>query len=153
MGSKDITDKALLIEAKAVIDSRLRRAPFWPSPTSKALITTPENMVAGAWWEELLYYYLKPTVRDLFVEESCFNGKDFEMLNYINKHFNPSGVVDLLGYIFDLIDIKQGADKPVVTLRACFSRVFALLKMGGVDIGSALQVAFMLRSLLSRYSH
>ncbi len=74
------------------------------------------------------------------------------MLNYIEKHFNPSGAVDLLGYIFDLTDIKQGADKPVVTLQVRFLRLFALLKMGGVDIGSALQVGFMLRSLLSRYS-
>ncbi len=38
MGLKDIMDKASWIEAKAVIDSRLRRAPFWPGPTSKALI-------------------------------------------------------------------------------------------------------------------
>jgi hypothetical protein len=74
MGLKDITNKASWTEAKAVLDSFLRRAPFWPSPTSKALITTPENMVASAWWEELLYYYLKPPVRNLFVEESQFDG-------------------------------------------------------------------------------
>jgi hypothetical protein len=80
---KDITDKALSIEAKAVIDSRLCRASFWPSPTSKALITTPENMVASTWWKELLYYYLKPPVHDLFAEESRFDGKGFEMLNYV----------------------------------------------------------------------
>jgi hypothetical protein len=152
MGLKDITDKALWIEAKAVINSHLRCTPFWPSPTSKALITTPENMVASAWWEELLYYYLKPPVRDLFMEESRFDGKGFEMLDYIDKHFNRSGAVDLLGYIFDLIDIKQGVDKPVVTLQVHFSRVFALLKMGGVDIELALQVGFMLRSPLSHYS-
>ncbi len=91
-------------------------------------------------------------MHDLFVEESCFDGKGFEMLNYIEKHFNLSSAIDLLGYIFDLIDIKQGADEPVVTLRVRFSRIFALLKMGGVDIGSALQVGFMLRSLLLRYS-
>jgi hypothetical protein len=58
MGLKDITDKVSWIEAKAAINSRLRRAPFWPSPTSKALITTPDYMVASVWWEELLYYYL-----------------------------------------------------------------------------------------------
>jgi hypothetical protein len=107
MGLKDITDKNSWIEAKAVIDSCLCRAPFWPNPTSKALIMTPANMVASAWWEEPLYYYLKPPVCDLFVEESCFDGKGFEMINYIDKHFNPSGAVDSLGYIFDLIDIKQ----------------------------------------------
>jgi hypothetical protein len=70
MGLKDITDKASWTEAKAAINSRLHRAPFWPSPTSKALIIMPENMVASAWWEELLYYYLKPPMRNLFVEES-----------------------------------------------------------------------------------
>jgi hypothetical protein len=91
-------------------------------------------------------------VRNLFVEEPRFDGKGFEMLNYIDKHFNPSGAINLLGYIFDMVDIKQGADKPVVTLRARFLHVFALLKMGSVDIGSALQVGFMLWSLLSCYS-
>ncbi len=89
---------------------------------------------------------------DLFVEESRFDGKGFEMIDYINKHFNPSGAVNSLGYIFDLIDIKQGQDEPVVTLRARFLRVFASLKMGGVEIASSLQVGFMLRALLSRYS-
>jgi hypothetical protein len=74
------------------------------------------------------------------------------MLDYIDKHSKPSGAVNLCGYIFNLIDIKQGADEPMVTLRARFSRVFAALKMGGVDIGLALQVGFMLRSLLSCYS-
>jgi hypothetical protein len=152
MGLKDITDKTSWIEAKSVIDSRLRHAPFWPNPTSKALITTPKNMVASAWWEELLNYYLKPPVRDLFVEESQFDGKGFEMIGYIDKHFNPSGTVDLLGYIFDLIDIKQGQDEPVVTLPAHFSSIFASLKMGGMDIASSLQVGVMLRALLSCYS-
>jgi hypothetical protein len=152
MGLKDITDKALWIEAKAVIDFHLCRTPFWPSPTSKTLITMPENMVASAWWEELVYYYLKPPVHDLFVEETCFDGNGFEMLDYTDKHFNPSGAVGLLGYIFDLIDIMHGADKPIVTLQAHFSCIFASLKMRGVDIGSALQAGFMLRSLLSRYS-
>jgi hypothetical protein len=152
MGLKDITDKASWIEAKSVIDSCLRRAPFWPNPTSKALITTPKNMVASAWWEELLYYYLKPPVCDLFVEESRFDGKGFEMIDYIDKHFNPSGTMDSFGYIFVLIDIKQGQDEPVVTLRAQFLHVFASLKMGGVEIASSLQVSFMLRALLSCYS-
>jgi hypothetical protein len=72
------------------------------------------------------------------VEESRFNGKGFEMIDYIDNHFNPSGAIDLIGYIFDLIDIKQGQDEPVVTLRAQFSRVFASLKMGGMDIASSL---------------
>jgi hypothetical protein len=152
MGLKDITDKNSWIKAKAVIDSRLRRAPFLPNPTSKALITIPANMVASAWWDELLYHYLKPPVRDLFVEESCFDEKGFEMIDYINKHFNPSGAVDSLGYIFNLIDIKQEPDEPLVTLRVRFLHVFASLKMRGMDIASALQVGFMLRAFLSCYN-
>jgi hypothetical protein len=111
IGLKEITDKALWIEAKVVIDSRLRHTPFWPSPISEAPITMPENMVASAWWEELLYYYLKPPVRDLFMEESRFYGKGFEMLYYIDKHLNPSSAINLLGYIFDLINIEQRADR------------------------------------------
>jgi hypothetical protein len=57
--------------------------------------------------------------------------------------------VDSLGYIFDLIGIKQASNEPVVTLKVLFSQVFASLKMGGMDIGLALQVGFMLRALLS----
>jgi hypothetical protein len=68
MELKDITDKDSWIEAKAVIDSRLRCAPFWPSPTSKALITMPDNVVASTWWEELLYFYLKPPVRNFLLK-------------------------------------------------------------------------------------
>jgi hypothetical protein len=122
MGLKDIPDKELWIEAKAAIDFHLVRcAPFWPSPTSKALVTMPVNLVASAWWEELLYLYLKPPVRNLFVEESRFDRKGFKMIEYINKYFNPSSAVDSLGHIFDLINIKQASDNPVVILKACFS--------------------------------
>jgi hypothetical protein len=121
MGLKDITDKDSWIKAKAVIDSCLRRAPFWPSPTSKTLVTMPDNMVASAWWEELLYFNLKPPVCNLFDEESRFDGKGFEMIEYIDKYFHPSGAVDSLGYIFNLIDIKQAPNDPVVTLKVQFS--------------------------------
>jgi hypothetical protein len=44
---------------------------------------------------------------DLFVEESHFNGKGFKMIVYIDANFNPSGAVDSLGYIFNMIDIKR----------------------------------------------
>jgi hypothetical protein len=74
------------------------------------------------------------------------------MLEYINKYFHPSGAVNYLGYIFDLINIKQASNELVVNLKARFSQVFASLKMGGVDIRSALQVGFVLRALLSQYS-
>jgi hypothetical protein len=71
------------------------------------------------------------------------------MIEYIDKYFNPSGAVDSLGCIFDLINIKQASNKLVVSLKVRFSQVFASLKMGGVDTGLALQVGFMLCALLS----
>ena len=73
------------------------------------------------------------------------------MIDHIDKYFNPSGTVDSLSHIFDLIDIKQAPAESVIMLKARFSRVFASLKMGGVSIDSALQVGFMLRSLLPSY--
>jgi hypothetical protein len=94
---------------------------------------------------------VKPLISNLFVEESQFNGKGFEMIKHIDKYFNPSGTVDSLSHIFDLIDIKQVQDKSVITLKARFSRVFARLKMGGVAIDSALQVGFMLCALRTTY--
>jgi hypothetical protein len=73
------------------------------------------------------------------------------MIACIKAHFNPLGAVDSLGYIFDLINIRQGADESIVTLKAWFSRVFASLKMGGFSINSVLQVEFMLCTLWSGY--
>jgi hypothetical protein len=66
----------------------------------------PNNVVAGAWWEELLYFYLNPPMRKLFVEESWFDRKGFKMIEYINKYFNLLGAVNSHRYIFDLINIK-----------------------------------------------
>jgi len=107
LGLKDITDKDSWIEAKKIIDDRLRRPPFCPGPESKILLTTNANAVTSAWWEEVVNYYLEPPISDLFVEESRFDGKGFEMIAHIDKYFNPSGTVDSLSHIFDLIDIKQ----------------------------------------------
>ncbi len=129
MGIKEITDKDSWMEVKKIIDARLLRAPFWPGP-SKDLITTTENAVASAWGEEVIAYHCKPPVSDLFVEESRFDGKGFEMIACIDAHFNPSGAVDSLGYIIDLINIKQAPEESVVTPKAHFSHVFALLKWG-----------------------
>jgi hypothetical protein len=39
----------------------------------------------------------------------------------------------------------------VVTLKAWFSCLFSVLKMGGINIGSALQVGFILHLLLAKY--
>jgi hypothetical protein len=42
------------------------------------------------------------------------------MIAHIDHHFNPSGVIDSLGYIFDLINIKHLDQESVITLKACF---------------------------------
>ena len=114
-------------------------------------MTSKSNAVANAWWEKVINYYVKPPISDLFVEESQFNGKGFKMIKHIDKYFNPSGTVDSLSHIFDLIEIKQVQDELVIMLKAHFSRMFASLKMGGIAIDQALQVGFMLRALLSSY--
>jgi hypothetical protein len=150
MGIKNITDKESWTEAKKIIDAHLRRAPYWLGE-SKALVTTDLNAAASLWWEEVIAYYCKPPVSDLFVEEHLFDGKGFEMIAHIDQHFNPSGAVDSLSYIFNLIDIKQTEQESVVTLKARFSTAFSTLKMGGIGIASALQVGFMLHALLSHY--
>jgi hypothetical protein len=149
MGIKPITDKASWTDVKKIIDARLRRAPYWPGD-SKQIITTEANAAASVWWEEVIAFYCQPPVSDLFVEESCFDGKGFEMIAHID---NSSGAVDSLGYIFYLIDIKQLDQESVITLKlkACFLAVFSNLKMGGIRIDSALQVGVMLRALLYRY--
>jgi hypothetical protein len=150
MGIKDIIDKDSWMDAKKMNNAHLRWAPFLPG-SSKSLVTTADNAVDSAWWEEVIVYHCKPPVLDLFVKESCFNGKGFKMITYIDVHFDPSGAVDSLGYIFDMIDIKQAPEESVVTLKARFSRVFASLKMGGISIDASLQVGFMLRTLHSAY--
>jgi hypothetical protein len=66
------------MDAKKIMDSCQRCSAFWPHPTSKALVTSKENLVTSAWWEELLYHYMKPPISNLFVRESCFDGKGFE---------------------------------------------------------------------------
>ena len=150
MGIKPITNNESWIDAKKIIDAQLRRAPYWPGD-SKELVTTDANAAASVCWEEVIAFYCKPPVSDLFVEEHRFDGKGFEMIAHIDNHFNPSRAVDSLGYIFDLIDIKQLDQESVVTLKARFSHLFSALKMGGTGIDSALQVGFMLRALLSQY--
>jgi hypothetical protein len=73
------------------------------------------------------------------------------MIAHIDQYFHPLGAVDSLGYIFKLIDIMQGANELVITLKARFSRFFASLKMGDINIEPPLQLGFMLRSLLPTY--
>ncbi len=108
-------------------------------------------MAASVWWEEVIPYFCEPPVSDLFVGETCFDGKGFECIDHIYHHFHPSGAVDALGYIFNLIDIKQKDDKLVVSLKVRFSQSFSSVELGGISIDSALQVGFMLCALLSCY--
>jgi hypothetical protein len=111
----------------------------------------PSPPITSYWWEEVINFYVKPPISGLFVEESQFDGKGFEMIKHIDKYFNPSITVDSLSYIFNLINVKQASDESVITLKVRFSRFFAFLKLGGIAIDSALQVGFMLRALLLRY--
>ncbi len=148
LGIKPITDKHSWTEAKKIINARLGRAPYWLGE-SKELITMDANASASVWWEDVIAYYCQPPELDLFVEECCFDGKGFEMIAHIDQHFNPSGAVDSLAYIFDLINMKRLDQESIVTLKARFSCLFTALKMGGISIDSALQVGFMLRALLS----
>ena len=151
LGLKDITDKDSWTEAKIIIDAHLHCHPYCPGPDSKLLVTSKSNAVASDWWEEVINYYVKPPISDLFFEESRFDKKGFEMIEHIDKYFDPSGTVNSISHIFDLINIKQAQDELVITLKAHFSHVFASLRRGGVAIDLALQVGFMLRVLLSSY--
>jgi hypothetical protein len=110
-----------------------------------------ENAPASAWWYEILVYHCKPPVSDLFIEESQFDGRGFEMIAYIETHFNPLGAFDSLGYFFNLIDIKKARDELIDTLMPQFLRIFASLKMEGISIDFTLQVGFMLRALWLGY--
>jgi hypothetical protein len=80
---KDIINKESWMDAKKIIDLCLRSSPFWPHPTSKALVTTKENSLASAWWEELLHHCMKPPVSNLFVRESYFDSKEEKSIKLI----------------------------------------------------------------------
>ena len=69
LGLKDITNKDSWTEAKKIIDARLHRHPYCPGPDSKLLVTSTSNAVASAWWEEVINFYIKPPISNLFVEE------------------------------------------------------------------------------------
>jgi hypothetical protein len=73
------------------------------------------------------------------------------MIEHIDKYFNPSAAVDLLGNILELINNMQGMEEYMILLKAQFPWVFSSLNLGGVMIDSALQVGPMLWALLSCY--
>jgi hypothetical protein len=150
LGIKPIKDKELWHNAKKVIESHLCRPPYWAGP-SGALNTTDTNMAASVWWEEVIPYFCEPPVSDLFVGKTHFDGKRFKRIDHIDHHFHPSSAVDALGNIFDLIDIKQKDNEPVVSLKVHISQSFSSLKMGGISIDSAFRVGFMLCALLGHY--
>jgi hypothetical protein len=118
LGFKDITNKDSWNDVKKIIDPCLRCPPYCPGPNLKVLVTSKDNQVASSWWEEVINFYIKPPISDLFVEESQFDGKGFEMIEHINKYFNPSGTVDSLSHIFDLINVKQALEESVIALKA-----------------------------------
>jgi hypothetical protein len=118
LGLKDITNKDSWIDTKKIIDAHLRRPPYCPGPDSKVLVTTKDNQVVSSWWEEVINFYIKHPISNLFVEESQFDGKGFEMIKHIDKYFNSSGTVDSLSHIFDLINVKQASVKSMITLKA-----------------------------------
>jgi hypothetical protein len=150
LGIKPIKDKESWLNAKKIIESHLRCPPYWSGPSGD-LITTGANIAASVWWEEVIAFFCEPPVSDLFVGETRFDGKGFKRIDYIDCHFYPPGVINSLGYIIDLIDIRQKTEEPVVSLKARFLQAFSSLKLGGIGIDSALQVGFMLRALLGCY--
>jgi hypothetical protein len=147
---KPINDKESWLNANKIIESHLCHPPYWSGPSGD-LITMDANIAASVWWEEVIDFFCKPPVSDLFVGETRFDRMGFKRINYINRYFHPSGAVNSLGYIFDLIDIRQKTEELVVSLKARFSQAFSSLKLGGIGIDSALQVGFMLRTLSGHY--
>jgi hypothetical protein len=111
--------------------SRTRTPGSTPRKSSMPVFVAPPSAPAPTQRHSSLNYYVKPPISDLFVEESQFDGKGFKMINHIDKYFNPSGAVDSLGIIFDLINVKQASDESVITLEAWLSRLFASLKLAG----------------------
>jgi hypothetical protein len=71
-----------------------------------------ENATASAWWEDVIIYHCKPPVFNLFVEESHFDGKGFEMIVYIDAHYNPVGAFDSHGYTLT----SSTSSKPLTSL-------------------------------------
>jgi hypothetical protein len=118
LGLKDITNKDSLIKARKIINACLRRPSYCSSTTSKALVMTPANQAASSWLEEVIYFYVKPSISDLFVKNPQFDQKGFKMIAHIDQYFHPLGAVDSLGYIFQLIDLIQGTDELVIILKA-----------------------------------
>jgi hypothetical protein len=131
MGIKPITDKDSWTEAKKIINARLQSAPYWPGE-SKEIITTDANAAASVWWEEVIAYYCRPPVLDLFVEEHCFDGKVFKMNACIDQHFNPSAAVDSLAYFLTSLTSSNWTKNPLSHSRHS-SLVFSPHSKGGVS--------------------
>ena len=68
LGIKPITDKESWINVKKIIDARLHRGPYWLG-NLKELVTMDANAATSVWWEEVIAFYCKPPVSDLFIEE------------------------------------------------------------------------------------
>jgi hypothetical protein len=46
------------------------------------------NQAASSWWEEAIYFYVKPPISDLFVKNPQFDQKGYKMIAHINQYFN-----------------------------------------------------------------
>jgi hypothetical protein len=88
LGLKPIKDKESWLNTKKIIESCLHLPPYWAGP-SGALITTDTNMAANIWWEEIITYFYEPPVSDLFVGETCFDGKGSNALNTLTATSTP----------------------------------------------------------------
>ena len=52
---------------------------------------------------------------DLFVQTPQFERKEFEMIHYIQSHFDPSITMDVFGHIVDICDMSSMSSVLVVT--------------------------------------
>lgn len=103
--------------------------------------------VANLSWEDVMMYYCKDTMADVFVQTPQLESKGFEMIQ-IKSHFNPSSMVYTRGHTVDIYDIKHQSSKSVILLKARFSCLFASLDTDGMPIHSALKVVLILPALL-----
>ncbi len=53
LGIKPIKDKESWHNAKKIIESHLRRPPYWSGPSGD-LITTDANIATSVWWDEVI---------------------------------------------------------------------------------------------------
>ncbi len=88
LGIKPIMDKESWLNAKKIIESRLRCPSYWAGPYG-TLITTDTNMAASVWWEEVIAYFCEPPVSVLFVGETLLMARDLNALTTLTATSTP----------------------------------------------------------------